>query len=137
MIYIEKDKENKIVLTLSESSRLGNAHYLFIFKNEYNGTSIEIPYTTDDESPNGMRYNIFQLEESVSGSTTGGTSVALSLMAGQYEYTVYESSASTLSISATTGQIIERGKMVVADLTNTYVNQIIPSQNNNNNSIYD
>jgi hypothetical protein len=118
MIYLEKDNTNQFVLTLTESSRLVNPFYLFHFKNEYEINDEGIFFTTPDTSSYTNRYNQFTLIDSVTGSTSGGTSVPLSLVSGQYEYTVYESTGSTLSISATTGRILEEGRMVVASNEN-------------------
>jgi hypothetical protein len=124
------------VLTLSESSSLTNPFYLFQFTNNWQieETPTSIFFTTPDTSNYRERYNLFEITESLTGSTTGGTSVSLSLVNGQYDYNVYESSASTLSISATTGVIIESGRMVVGDIIQTL-------NNNTNNSptlgIYD
>lgn len=136
MIYISKNSLNNVVLTLSESSTLNNPFYLFQFTNDWNveENPTSIFFTTPDTSLYTERYNLFQITESTTGSTTGGTSVSLSLTNGQYNYNVYESSASTLSISATTGVIIESGRMVVGDVIQTL-------NNNTNNSpsmgIYD
>ena len=136
MIYIKKNQLNPVVLTLSESSQLANPYFLFEFIQEFNTESNPIYFTTTDDSLSQLRYNLFNINETTSGSVSGGTNVSLNLMAGQYRYNVYESSASTLSVSATTGQIIETGRMVVDDLTNAYINQIIPSINNNTPNIY-
>lgn len=128
MIYINKNSLNNVVLTLSESSILTNPYYLFEFINDWqleeNPTSIF--FTTPDISNYTERYNLFQITESTTGSTSGGSNVSLSLVNGQYNYNVYESSASTLSISATTGVIIESGRMVVGD--------VIQSLNDNTNN---
>ena len=118
MIYITKNTNNKIVLTLCETSRLTNPFYLFEFTNEYILESNPIYFTTPNLSSNQQRYDLFNLIESVIGSTTGGNDVALSLTSGQYRYNVYEASALTLSISATTGQIIETGRMIVESIDN-------------------
>lgn len=135
MIYINKDETNKVVLTLSENSSLSSPYYLFKFVNEFNSSPKPIYYTTPDLSINPGRYNLFNIVESASGSTTGGTNVALNLVPGQYNYTVYESSASTLSYSATTGVIIEYGRMVV-DGGPSSDDEVEPTQNKTN-SIYD
>lgn len=136
MIYIKKNEINPVVLTLTESSNLTSPFYLFEFTPEFNLEPVSIYFTTDDESLAPNRYNLFNIVESSTGSTTGGTSVSLSLMAGQYDYNVYEASASTLSISATTGVIIETGRMVVDDTTGVYTDQVIPNQNNTNTNVY-
>jgi hypothetical protein len=136
-IYIKKNEVNRFVLTLNESSTLTNPNYLFIFKNVYNVNSVEIPFTTDDLSDYTCRYDLFELSENVTGSTTGGISVPLSLMSGQYVYDVYESTTQTLDISATTGNIITSGRLTVDDTTGMFTNEVIPTQNNNSPSIYD
>jgi hypothetical protein len=124
MIYIKKNQLNKVVLTLDESSSLLTPYYLFQFKNEYQINSPFIYWTTDDLSGSQNRYNLFNLIESSTGSTSGGTNVALSLIPGQYEYRVYESTGSTIQLSATTGRIIEEGRMVVAAETITTTKSI-------------
>jgi len=113
MIFINKNQSNQIVLTLCESSRLSNPFYLFEFtpENELEPTSIY--WTQTDTSLSKNRYNQFELVEDASGSTTGGTANDLSLVGGQWRYSIYESTGSTLSISATTGRILETGRMFV------------------------
>lgn len=115
MIYLKKEEINRVVLTLTESSTLNNPFYLFEFTKEFQTFPNQdvIYFTTDDLSTVTSRYNLFEIELSSTGSTTGGTSVSLNLESGQYQYQIYEASASTLSISATTGSIIERGRMIV------------------------
>lgn len=115
MIYLKKDTVNRVVLTLTESSTLNSPFYLFEFTKEFQSypDSDVIYFTTDDLSTVSSRYNLFEIELSSTGSTTGGTSVSLNLESGQYKYQVYEASASTLSISATTGSVVERGRMIV------------------------
>lgn len=130
MIYLQKNSTNNFVLTLSESSRISDPFYLFQFRNEYELNSEPFYFTTPDISSYPCRYNQFVLTESTSGSTTGGTSIDLSLVIGQYEYKVYEATGSTLSISGTTGRVLEIGRMVVASNENTTLT------NNNSSSIY-
>lgn len=129
MIYIKKNFSNRIILTLSESSQLSSPNYLFIFENEFNLADEPIAWHQEDTSDYTNRYNEFELIESASGSTTGGTSNELSLIAGQYSYTVYESVNPTLIVAETTGRIIEKGRMVV-ELDTTITN------NNTINDIY-
>jgi hypothetical protein len=129
MIYIEKTKINNFVLTLSESSRISNPNFLFVFENEFIIDSTPIIWSQVDSSSYTNRYNQFQLVESAIGSTTGGTANALSLRSGQYSYKVYESTTPTLIVSGTTGRIIETGRMIVTgDINDTLTN--------NKNSIY-
>ena len=114
MIYIEKSTTNNIVLTLSESSKLSNPNFLFVFLNEYNLEAQTITFSTPDISSYTNRYNQFVLIESATGSTTGGYNVPLSLVSGQYKYTVYEGLTASLDINDTTGIVIEEGRMVVS-----------------------
>jgi hypothetical protein len=114
VIYIEKSSTNNIVLTLSESSKLSTPNFLFIFLNEYNLEAQSITFSTPDISSYPNRYNQFVLIESATGSTTGGYNVPLSLVSGQYKYTVYEGLTASLDINDTTGIVIEEGRMVVS-----------------------
>jgi hypothetical protein len=127
MIFLNRDTVNRVVLTLTESSTLSSPNYLFEFTNEFVVNSTPIYFTTPDISTVTSRYNLFEIELSSTGSTTGGTSVSLNLESGQYVYKVYEASAATLSISATTGTVVERGRMIV-ELSN--------ESKINNNNIY-
>jgi hypothetical protein len=136
-IYLKKNTVNRFVLTVSESGSLLEPNYLLVFKNQYNTNSVDIPFTTPDLSSSTQRYNLFELIESSTGSTVGGDSIPINLMVGEYTYNVYESTASTLSISATTGVVLETGIMTVDDTTGSFINEIIPEQNNTNPSIYD
>lgn len=129
MIYIKKNKINKITLTLSESSRLTNPNYLFVLKNEFIQNPTIINWMATDESNYTNRYNLFQLEESVLGSTTGGINLPLNLVAGQYKYTIYESEIETLDIELTTKRIVETGRMIVAE-------ERLEKITNNPNNIY-
>ncbi len=114
MIYIEKSTTNNVILTLSESSKLTTPNFLFVFLNEYNLEAQSITFSTPDISSYTNRYNQFVIVESATGSTTGGYDVPLSLVSGQYKYTVYEGLTASLDISQTTGIIIEEGRMVVS-----------------------
>lgn len=125
MIFIKKNQSNKLILSLTESSRLTNPYYLFVFENEFNLNVEPIYWTTDDTSNHPNRYNEFELNENTSGSTTGGISTDLSLISGQYKYVVYESEEQTLDVLQTTQRIIESGRMVVEiDYTTTQTNNI-------------
>jgi hypothetical protein len=131
MIYIKKNFSNRIILTLNETSQLSSPNYLFVFENEYNLIEQPINWSQIDSSNFTNRYNEFELIETTSGSTTGGTATELNLVAGQYSYTVYESVIPTLIVAETTGRIIEKGRMVV-ELDTT----ITDNNNNTTNEIY-
>lgn len=128
MIYIEKDKTNKITLTLSEKSKKINPFYLFVFTPEYGENLESVFFTGPDISIYTNRINIFELVEGENGSEqsangfdvlpTGGSH--LKLKQGQYIYTIYESDIETLLISETTGNVVEKGRLIVGlDIDNT------------------
>ena len=105
---------NSVILTLAEKSLLTNPNYMFVFQNEYNINSNGITFSTPDISSYTNRYNQFVITESATASTIGGYDVPLSLISGQYSYSVYESLEPTLNILDTTGRIIETGRMVIS-----------------------
>ena len=104
------------MLTLSENSRLTNPFFIFSFQNEYQMDSSPILWTAPDISHYTDRYNQFELLESATGSQTGGGTSSLNLVSGQYSYTVYEASTYSIPLSLTfsTGRIVEEGRMVVS-----------------------
>ena len=108
MIYIEKDTTNKIVLTLNEKALLASPYYLFVFENEYDTTVAPIELYLENTSTSTDRYDLFTLIE---GSGTGDD---IELTKGQYTYTVYEAVAQPSTVSDTTGDVVEFGRMVVS-----------------------
>lgn len=119
-----KGVTNKVVLTLTEKSKLNSPYYLFIFENEFDLETNPIPFTTSDISFSTNRYNLFEITESDSGEEDGGIDVPLKLIIGQYKYSIYESEIVTLDINDTTGQVIESGRMVV--VSDNIINGEIP-----------
>ena len=102
MIYIEQNQENKICLTLTESSTITDPYYLFVFQNEFNKASEPILWVGTDTSLHTDRYNLFLMDETTSDSFN----------IGQYTYTIYESE--TLPIIETGLNAVEEGRMVVS-----------------------
>ncbi len=111
MINLQKDTANTVILELTSVSTLLNPYYLFEAINDMQPTNITY-FTGTDLSTYKCRYNRFTITET--GTTyvnlTGGT---INLITGSYKYNIYEASASTLSVSATTGSIISTGKLIV------------------------
>lgn len=98
MIYLEKNIQTNIALTLSESSQLQDPHFLFVFKNEINGT--ETIETFMDISGYPESYNLFSMQ--------------LDYISGQYKYTVYEAfNPGPTVLAETTGNIVETGIMII------------------------
>lgn len=107
MIYIDKGEINTFALTLSEVTTLVNPYYLFVFEGEYN-TAVEPIYWVGTDTSNWpVRYNLFTLEEGVD----------VTLIKGQYKYSVYESDTPIIVDENTNTDelnLIEEGRMVVA-----------------------
>jgi len=118
MIYIIRNTTNEVVLTLTEKVTIANPFFIFAFQplatlDEYQPI---IYFTTLDLSNYIDRYNLFEIVESDSGSTTGGDAIPLYLKPGQYEYKAYQSTTNSLDPNDF-GSLLEEGKMVVGDLT--------------------
>jgi hypothetical protein len=114
VIYIEQGVINQFVLTLTEVTTVPTPHYLFVFTNEMNTTSISKLFTSADTSAYPERYNLFTLDEPTD----------ITLLKGQYVYQVYESSTPfvlPLTIAQTTGVVIEEGRMVVSGPAGTSI----------------
>ena len=114
MIKLEQNSTKPVILTLSESVTYTGSPIYFLFR-FYNLTSHqEKLFTTPDVSTNIGRYNQFNI--TLTGSTyenlTGGT---ISLQPdGELYYEIYEQlSPTNLSLSGTSGTIIEQGLVQV------------------------
>lgn len=112
MINIEKNSSNIVVATLTEKSTLLNPNFLFSFSSTTDVNNV-VNFMATDLSQYKSRYNIFVVFET--GTTfvnlTGGT-INLN-PPGMWDYNIYESTGVTLSISATTGNVLETGKVIV------------------------
>jgi hypothetical protein len=123
MIVIEKNSYNLIALTLSEKSTVVNPYYLFVFNNEANGMEkiFTCPHITSNQ-----RYQSFEILETPAENLLNG-SIYLTGNSAQLTYKIYESefpfSANTLSISATTGVILEKGRVQLNGIDNN-INEI-------------
>ncbi len=108
MIVINKNQSNLNILELTSSSSLLNPNYLFEFENDLNKSLTY--FTAQDMSNFKCRYNSFNI---IDDTTPIPLSGQVSLLTGMYTYNVYEASAVTLSVSATTGVVIQTGKAIV------------------------
>jgi hypothetical protein len=131
MVIINKNSINTVALTLLEKSEFPQqyTYNLFVFENAETGEEkifTSVKYTSDN-----IRYEKFYITES--GTTENRLEGIINITGNtaQWNYKIYESltsfSADTLSISATTGNIIEQGRVLVKGI-----------QNNNNtiNNVY-
>lgn len=99
MIRLEKYNTNNIYLTLNEKRLLTNSNFLINFYSNADKTD-NLFLLSGDTSLNQNRWNEFPFNNPI-------------LDSGTYDYFVYETTATTLAISATTGNICESGKAIV------------------------
>lgn len=116
MIYIQKNTINQIALELS--CLIPSTYIYFLFEFTFEGdTSREVRYyTTDDISPSTCRYNLFEIEESETGSITTNNINPIQLEPGQYLYKIYagENPVNYLDLSPyLTTEPISYGQMIV------------------------
>jgi hypothetical protein len=111
VIYIKQNQDNKFITRFNDKRVLSGGYFLWELKNEF--TKDVIYFMLDDETNYPCSYNLFNLTHSSTGSTVGGINTPLDLVAGQYEYKVYETPIQSLSLSAVTGTYIERDILVV------------------------
>lgn len=125
MILINKNKTNRIALTLTEKSSLvgydtsgnltGTTYNLFVFENE--GKTQQKIFTAPDISPYKERYNEFEIAEYSGGEDLLDGIIHLTGRTSQWTYKVYESnipfSADTLDVIWTTREVIEEGRVLV------------------------
>lgn len=118
MIIINKDTINTVPFTLNEKTTLtGNTlSYLLELYNNANDTT-KVLRLSGDTSTNPTRWNEYTITET--GTTENLNLAIVTLEAGTYDYYVWETSASTLSLSAATS-IVESGKCKVIGSATTY-----------------
>jgi hypothetical protein len=108
MIVLDRGQTNTVILELTSNSSLLNPNYLFEFKNDLNNNFTY--FFSEDLSNFKCRYNRFQIIENDTAIPLSGQ---VTLLTGMYTYNIYEASAVTLSVSATTGRVIQTGKVIV------------------------
>jgi len=109
MIYLYKDRDNTIALTLDEKATNSSYDVMFVFINE--STAEEKRFTANDINTTS-RCNRFIITETANQNVYYGR---VQLEAGQYKYTVYEmpvSSPKSLSDSDIVGTL-ETGRVTV------------------------
>ena len=111
MILINKDSLNTVILTLTENSSLMFPNYIFEFFNDIQDKTVI--FSAPDLSTFGCRYNRFEITETGTTFTDNNNGIINLVPSGYWSYNVYESTGTTLSISATTGVVLETGKVFV------------------------
>lgn len=108
MIVINRGQTNTAILELTTNSSLLNPNYLFEFKNDL--TNNFTYFFAQDLSTFKCRYNRFEIVENDVAIPLSGQ---VTLLTGMYTYNVYETTGNTLSVSATTGRVVQTGKVIV------------------------
>jgi hypothetical protein len=111
MLLLNKNLENKIVLTLTEKLTEITLLFHFIFTNDYSGQKIEM--SLEDESTYPLRYNWFSIDDT-------------DFNIGFYSYSVEDDA----------GNILETGKLLVKGEEQAPI-QYSPNGTTINNIVYD
>lgn len=122
MIYLDKNKNNDVVLTLSETT--SDMYFLFEFNYESYMELLPI-YWWSSPDYSCDRYNLFNISDSDMVVATGATGGVLNLKIGQYNYKIYGSTASINSgnyLITASSSIIEEGMLVVSGI-NTQIDE--------------
>lgn len=132
MIYLIKGTSSNVALTLNENLQFGTSSFLFEFINDQ--SNVSKIFSATDISPATNRYNQFTITDN---STENPYNAQMNFQTGFHRYTVYEMpQAATTSFSPTASiGILETGKVLVKDLTDTDITVITPSSLNDTNII--
>ena len=127
MVNIERNKVNKVFMTLEEKTIYTGATSSYIMRftsNEDINIVKDMPLTNDD-TLNTARYNLFEITENVNEDLNNQI---ISLPNSSYDYRIYNNSGSTID---DTSVIIETG-LVLVDFKNDIFISGTTYQNNNN-----
>ena len=124
MITLSTNTENFPTLTLNEKATLNNPNWLLAITSNSNHNT-KVIRLSGDTSLNTARYNRFPI--TVTGSTDENLENGIvHLEPGTYDYQAWQTSGTTLALSAATS-IVESGKLEVngtGTTTTTYTNQL-------------
>ena len=116
MILLDKAVTNNVSLTLTELTTISNPTYLFVFTNDTsNGEFICI---AADLSSYKYRANKFLMTFSATPNALLGQ-LSTSMMSGFYHYKVYAQTSPTNLDPTLANEVVELGKMKIADVTAT------------------
>lgn len=94
MVVIDKDTENKLVLTLSQEAGVNYTYYLFVFESLNRGADVK--FLGVDTSQHPERYNLIEVEETDPADTLN--SEVYFSNTGDYKYKVYGKFTQDLTI---------------------------------------
>lgn len=129
MFKLKQNTENTVVMTVNENSAISNPYYILSLTNQ---TTKKTTNLSINNTSNYDRYDCFGI--TLTGSTYADpeNSIISLHVNGMYDYKVYESTGSTLHISATTGEVLEQGLCWVYDGISIENNENNIFYNNNN-----
>ena len=115
-MVINKNILNTVCLKLKALSSLSTPYYLFHFYNAFDEGN-EIFFNATDLSAFNCSYNLFDIIESGTSfvNLTASTPSIYLFPLESWNYNIYEATASTLSISATTCVVLNTGKVIVVN----------------------
>lgn len=105
-----KNQVNNVVLTLSERSQLLNPWFLIVFTNKFYTSDVVQSCSLQNGVAPNIRYDLLIIEEKISPNALIGE---ISLIEGEWDYQVFESSTQTLDVNGTTGRILQKGFLIV------------------------
>jgi hypothetical protein len=111
-VVLNKGELNRVVVTVSERSQLLDPYYLIVFTSKFSMDDVTTVTSVQDVSPATIRYNLFEITEQTAPNALLGQ---VHLIEGEWSYKIYESNAQTLNVSATTGEVLQQGLIIVKD----------------------
>ncbi len=115
MIYLEKNTNNKVILTLWENVTIENPYYAFHLTNL--STKEEQIFLAQDTSDSVVRYNLFSIVEQATGIDPMTAIVHLSPI-GQWSALIYESETASLDPDDW-GALLQTEMVIVAGVDST------------------
>jgi hypothetical protein len=109
-VIINKGQINRVVVTVSERSKLLDPYYLVVFTSKFAMDDVTTSISVTDSVPTNIRYNLFEITEKTSPDPL---LAEVHLVEGEWSYKVYESVAQTLDVEETTGEILQQGLIIV------------------------
>jgi len=121
---IRRGQVNQVPVTVSELTTLTNPYYLFKFVDASNVPKYVLINSADDlaSADQQVRFNEFEIEEVSSGADplTG----KVTLVDGDYDYTIYEQASSTNIDPANSTGIVENGICTVYSVPSEIENKV-------------
>lgn len=114
MIIVDKNSENKIVITVSQDTGINYSHYLFVFESLMRAATVK--FTSSDVSEHPSRFNLFEITETATANVT--SSEAYFEYEGDYKYKVYGKYENDLNVPS--GVPLETGFARVQGTNYTY-----------------